>query len=181
MIVEVTTYHLEMTDPEKLCPKQVDWPQLTVERGQKPSPELNRFMYAAVGGDWNWIDRLSWTYHRWQEWVHRPELETWVGFIDGNPAGYFELESQPNANVEIASFGLLPSVIGQGLGGHLLTVAVNQAWQMGAKRVWLHTCSLDHPSALPNYQARGFRVFQESTASQVIPEQSPGPGDMEDV
>ncbi len=164
-----------MTDPDDLCPKLIDYSGLSIERAQSPSPELNRFLYTAVGGDWNWVDRLTWTYQGWQEWVHRPELDTWVAFISGMPAGFFELESQVNSNVEIVSFGLLPSFIGQGLGGHLLTVAVGEAWRMAAKRVWLHTCTLDHPRALSNYLARGFRVFQESTLEQEVLERSPGP------
>jgi len=164
-----------MTGPDDLCPKLVDYPGLSIDRAQSPSPELNRFLYTAVGGDWHWVDRLTWTYQQWQEWVHRPELDTWVAFISGAPAGYFELESQASSNVEIVSFGLLPPFIGQGLGGHLLTVAVGEAWRIAAKRVWLHTCTLDHPGALSNYQARGFRVFQKSTVSQEVLEHSPGP------
>ena len=70
---------------------------------------------------------------------------------------------------------LSPPFIGQVLGGHLLTVAVGEAWRTAAKRVWLHTCTLDHPGALSNYQARGFRVFQKSTVSQEVLEHSPGP------
>ena len=69
----------------------------------------------------------------------------------------------PQQHVEIAYFGLLPQCIGQGLGGHLLTVAIERAWQMGATRVWLHTSTRDHPLALANYQARGLRVFQQES------------------
>jgi len=102
-----------MTDPDDLCPKLIDYSGLSIDRAQSPSPELNRFLYTAVGGDWHWVDRLTWTYQQWQEWVHRPELETWVAFISGMPAGYFELESQANNNVEIVSFGLLPPLLGK--------------------------------------------------------------------
>ena len=98
-----------------------------------------------------------------------------MAYVSGSPAGYFELEGQPGGNVEITSFGLLPAYIGRGLGGHLLTVAIEKAWQMGSSRVWLHTCSLDHPGALANYCARGFQVFREETASQDVPHRRPGP------
>ena len=77
--------------------------------------------------------------------------------------------------MEITSFGLLPSLLGQGLGGPVLTVAVEKVWLMGAARVWPHTCSLDHPRALANYRARGFKVFRESTEAQEVPGQTPGP------
>jgi len=168
LIIDDTTYHLEMIIPQDLRPKLVVNPGLSIEKAQVPSPEVNRYFYTAVGRDWHWEDRLSWSFLQWQEWVGRPELGTWIALISGNPAGYFELESQPQGDVEINSFGLLPDYTGQGLGGHLLTVAVKEAWEIGAKRVWLHTCSLDHPSALPNYLARGFKVFQETTTPQEV-------------
>jgi GNAT superfamily N-acetyltransferase len=86
-----------------------------------------------------------------------------VAYFSGTPAGYFELEKD-KGNVEIAYFGLLPQFIGQGIGGYLLTRAVEQAWQMSAERVWVHTYTLDHPNALSNYQARGFRIFKQESA-----------------
>lgn len=175
MIVEVTIYYLEMTDPHDLRPKRIEHDGLEIRQAEIPSPELNRLLYTAVGGDWYWIDRLDWTYQQWLEWVDRPELETWVAYVSGTPAGYFELERQSDGNIEIACFGLLPQFIGRGLGGHLLTVATERAWQMEASRVWVHTCSLDHRGALANYRARGFRVFREETQSRDLPDNPPGP------
>jgi GNAT superfamily N-acetyltransferase len=128
-----------------------------------PCPAFSLFLYQAVGGQWQWIDRLRWPVERWEAYLNRPELETWVGYVEGTPAGYYELEMQPGSNVEIAYFGLLPQFIGQGLGGELLTCAIRRAWEMGAARVWVHTCTLDAPTALANYQARGLRVYNEET------------------
>lgn len=175
MRVQEITYYLEMTSPADLRPAQVNRIDLEVKQARIPCPELNRFLYSAVGGDWYWIDRLSWTYESWLRYLDRPELETWVGYHSGTPAGYFELETQAEANVEIAYFGLLPQFVGQGLGGRLLTAAVQRAWQRGAARVWLHTCTLDHPWALANYQARGFRLFKQESAVKDEPDQPPGP------
>ncbi len=175
MILEVTIYYLEMTDPRDLRPKRVTHDTLEIRQAEVPSPELNRFLYTAVGGGWYWIDRLNWTYQQWLEWIDRPEVETWVAYVCGTPAGYFELESQSQGNVEIAYFGLLPQFIGKGLGSHLLTVAVERAWQMGVSRVWVHTCTLDHPGALANYRARGFRLFREETQARDLPDSAPGP------
>lgn len=79
---------------------------------------------------------------------------------DGETAGYFELRKCEDGSVEIAYFGLLPAFIGRGLGKHLLTCATEQAWAVGANRVWLHTCTLDDPAAKPNYLKRGFRPFK---------------------
>ena len=175
MLIDVTTYHLEITDPDAVRPKPNPIQGLAIEHVRQPSPEFNRFLYTAVGGGWYWVDRLNWTYHKWQEWVDRPEFQTWVAYVSGSSAGYFELDGQSGGNVEISSFGLLPQYIGQGLGGHLLTVALEKGWQTGASRVWLHTCSLDHPGALSNYRARGLRVFCEETSAQNLPAITPGP------
>ena len=174
-MVNVTTYHLEMTDPHDLRPKRVKHEGVDIRQAEVPSPELNRFLYTAVGGDWYWIDRLNWTYQQWLKWVDRAEVQTWVAYLSGTPAGYFELEAQSQGNIKIAYLGLLPQFIGKGLGGHLLTVATEKAWQMGASRVWVHTCTLDHPGALANYRARGFRVFREETQARELPETPPGP------
>ena len=176
MKAKVTTYYLEMTDPAALRPPRENrGAELLVRRAEIPCPELNRFLYTAVGGDWYWIDRLVWTYDQWLEYLDRPQLETWIGYVGGTPAGYYELEMQDDANVEIAYFGLLPQFIGRGIGGQLLTRTIERAWAMGGKRVWVHTCSLDGPSALANYQARGFSLYQEEVAEEDLPDQVPGP------
>ena len=150
MLVDVTTYHLEITAQASLRPKPNPIEGLVIQQVEKPSPEFNRFLYTAVGGDWYWVDRLAGNHGRWQEWLERPEVQTWVAYVSGSPAGYFELDGQAGGSVEITSFGLLPKYIGKGLGGHFLTVALEKGWQTGASRVWLHTCSLDHPTALSN-------------------------------
>jgi GNAT superfamily N-acetyltransferase len=175
MAVSITTYHLEMLDPGELRPKRIDRGDLEIKRAEIPCPELSRFLYSAVGGDWYWIDRLGWSHRQWLDWLDRPELETWVAYLSGTPAGYFELEAQPQGNVEIAYFGVLTQFIGQGIGGHLLTAAVERAWAMGASRVWVHTCTHDHPGALANYLARGFRLFREEMTTKDLPAESPGP------
>ena len=73
MAVSITTYHLEMLDPGELRPKRIERGDLEITRAEIPCPELNRFLYAAVGGDWFWIDRLGWTYRQWLDWLDRPE------------------------------------------------------------------------------------------------------------
>ncbi len=99
-----------------------------------------------------------------------------MAYVDGTPAGYAELEAQPGGDVEIKYFGLLPAFIGLGLGGALLTDIIRRALALdGARRVWLHTCDLDHPGALANYQRRGFRIFKIEEGSEELPERSPGP------
>src|SRR5437588_8182342 len=133
---QVTTYFLEMRAPDELRPARAQVAELEIRQAHVASPELNRFLYTAVGGDWFWVDRLGWSYERWFEYLNRPELETWVAYLCGTPAGYFELERQAGDEVELAYFGLLPQFIGQGIGGLLLTRAIERAWEWGARRVW---------------------------------------------
>jgi GNAT superfamily N-acetyltransferase len=155
----VTTTHLEMTDPSWLRRARAPAIPFAVVRAELPCPELNRFFYAAVGGSWTWYGRLPWDRERWLRYLDRPELETWLGYARGTPVGYFELE-RDGRDVEIVYFGMLPGFTGQGLGGALLTAAIDRAWQMEAARLWVHTCDLDHPAALANYQARGLAIFK---------------------
>ncbi len=175
MLVDVTTWYLEMLDPRHLRPAFSDNPKLVVTRAEVPSPELSRFLYTSVGGDWYWLQRLDWTYSHWLDYLERPEVQTWVAYICGTPAGYIELEAQSGNNVEIAYFGILRQFRGQRIGGHLLSVGVKQAWVMGALRVWVHTCSLDGPYAVANYQARGFQLYKEETHTQFVPNEPIGP------
>ncbi|MBI2805443.1 MAG: GNAT family N-acetyltransferase [Planctomycetes bacterium] len=174
-LTPVTTYSLEMLDPRDLRPKRSPRADVVLVRIDRPMPELNRFFYTTVGASWHWVDRLPWTYQRWHDYLNRSDLETWMLTVAGVPAGYFELEVQPEANVEIAYFGLLPQFVGAGLGGHLLTCAIEQGWATGAKRVWVHTCTLDHPQALANYQARGMRLFKEETKLEEVAVNPIGP------
>src|SRR5205823_340975 len=81
-------------------------------QARRPTPELGRFLYTAVGGNWYWTDRLGWTYQQWAQ--RMVETETWVTYLDGTPAGYFELDASVPGDVEIAYFGLLPAFIGRG-------------------------------------------------------------------
>ena len=157
-----TTTILEMCDPGDLRPKTVERSGLRVERMAIPFPEYNKFLHTVVGQAYRWGGRQAWTREDWIAYAQRETLETWVATVDGTPAGYFEIEKEGTGDVHIHNFGLLPPFIGQGLGGHLLTEAVGRAWETGATRVWLRTCSHDHPHALRNYQARGFRVVQET-------------------
>jgi ribosomal protein S18 acetylase RimI-like enzyme len=172
---EVTTWYLEMLHPEQLRAAPSPRADVRVERAAIPSPELSRFLYTAVGGQWYWLDRLSWDYARWLEHLEQPAIDTWVLHVSGTPAGYMELEEQPDDNVELVYFGLLPRFTAQRLGGYLLSVGVERAWEHGARRVWVHTCSLDGPTALANYKARGFQVYQQRTDWQDLPAAPPGP------
>lgn len=175
MRVEVTTWYLHMLSAIELRRAGSPTPEARIERAEIPSPELSRFLYTAVGGPWYWTNRLDWDYARWLAYLDRPAVETLVLYVSGTPAGYVELEVQPDDHVELAYFGLLPRFIGQRLGGYLLSVGVDHAWAQGARRVWVHTCSLDGPRALANYEARGFRVYDVRSDWVELPPSPPGP------
>lgn len=168
----VTITYLEMTSRQDAVPFSEER-RLDVRRAEVPCPELNRSLYVAVGSDWWWHSRLEWDRDRWLAWLDGPEVETWIGYLAGTPVGYFELEAQPGGQVELVYFGLLPTFIGRGLGAELLASAVAQAWEVAAERVWVHTCSLDHPRALANYQARGFRIYDVEERMERLPARRP--------
>lgn len=181
----VTTYYLELRERSSFRPSTAHPADVRLARVDPPMPELNRFFYTAIGGDWCWIDRLGWSFREWLAYLSAPGVETWTLSSGGLPAGYVELDAR-SGDPEIAYLGLLPAFIGRGLGGFLLTAAVERAWQLG-HRVWVHTCSLDHPSARSAYQARGFVEYRR-IVTEVAADVSPrgawpgcGPGGSDGV
>ncbi len=165
----IKVWHIEITDAARM-PKISALRPYSLKKLTRPLPEFNRFLYVAVGASWQWYMRLTWTYDQWLACLNRPGVETWVAYDEGTPVGYFELERQADDCVEIAYFGLITDFIGQGFGKALLEDAIAHAWRLGGRRVWLHTCSLDHPQALNNYLARGFEIFHEETVIDDLPD-----------
>src|SRR5215510_6316019 len=149
-----------MRDPTELRAAKLDDPLIQIDEQRNCSIELFRYLYAEVGRNYHWIDRLPWTDELIASYLKQPNISLWLMTYDGLKAGYFELNKGEDGSTEIAYFGLLPNFIGHGLGKHLLTCAAEQAWADGAKRVWLHTCTDDDPAALPNYLKRGFKPFK---------------------
>ncbi|MER5513549.1 GNAT family N-acetyltransferase [Streptomyces sp. NPDC002763] len=184
--IVVTTWYLEQTSPADLLPAAApDGDAVRIVRAEVPSPEFSRFLYASVGGDITWTDRLSWSHARWQEYLERPGTETWVAYDRGTPAGYIELAPEDDGGVEIAYFGLVPAFRGRRIGGHLLSYGAARAWDLAerwdgrppTKRVWVHTCSLDGEHAMANYQRRGFQLFDTKTEEEpAVPAPGPWPG-----
>lgn len=159
--VQVTRIYLELRTPAAFCPPPGEAPALVVARARAPTPTSYRHLYRTVGQPYHWHDRASWTDAELRAHLARPEISLHVAHWHGALAGWYELRAVPqDGSVEIAYFGLVPAVVGRGVGKHLLARAVEDAWQRGAGRVWLHTCTLDHPHALPNYRARGFIEYR---------------------
>ena len=172
MNIEVRRTYLQLLQPADLNAAQVDDKRVRIDPVISAPASFYRFLYAEVGRFYHWIDRLPWTDEQIRSHLERPEITLWVMYFQGSPAGYFELEKHNDGSTEIAYFGLLPEFIGLGLGKHLLSVAVEQAWSDGANRVWLHTCTLDDVAALPNYIKRGFQPFKTETyVTEIAPDE----------
>ena len=166
-VAAVRTY-LEMTSPGQLAGRAAI-PDGFVVRQEPCDGDLYRALYNGVGGQYHWRDRREWTDDQVRAHVARPDVSVWVLREGVEPRGFFELLRREDRSVEIAYFGLLPSGIGRGLGRALLTRAIDEAWNLKPSRVWLHTCTLDHPAALPNYLARGFTVTRTEEYTADLP------------
>ncbi len=153
--IAVTRTYLEY--PNALDPGPGDAPEgaALVELADTEWERLQR-LYVDVGAQWHWHDRRPWTAERWRDYLAAPGMRAFVLRLDGRDAGYFELERADDGGVEVALFGLMDFAQGRGLGRWLIERAVLMARAWDATRVWLHTCTLDSPRALPNYLARGF-------------------------
>jgi GNAT superfamily N-acetyltransferase len=167
--VQVTRTYLEMRGPTELKAARSGDPRVRLRELPDCSPSFYRHLYVEVGRNYHWIDRLPWTDEQIAAHLQSPENSVWLMTYDGETSGYFELRKCEDGSVEVAYFGLMPQFIGRGLGKHLLTCATEQAWADGANRVWLHTCTLDDPAALPNYLKRGFRPFKTETYQAELP------------
>ncbi len=128
----------------------------------KPDFQLNKFFYKQVGKKHRWIDRLSWSDEKWINYISNKNLETYIICESEKLVGFFELLNNPELQeTEISYFGLLEEYIGKGIGGYALSVAIRKSFEKNIRRVWLHTCTLDHPNALKNYIARGMTIFKK--------------------
>lgn len=173
-LTEVTRTYLEMTSLEQLRPVPPPDPAPRIERVGGCPVSFFRYLYVEVGRAFHWTDRLEWSDQVIRDYLASPDVSLWLMTWEAAPAGYFELKRHEDASVEVAYFGLLPEFIGRGWGKYLLAEAVNGAWALKPPRVWLHTCTLDHPAALPNYLQRGFRPYREERYTVEVLTQPPG-------
>lgn len=158
--VTATRTYLELTDRGALRRGRLPESDARITRRDPCEPGFWRHLYGTVGAAYRWFDRLPWTDEDIQGYLDDPAVSLWVMTVGDEIAGYYELRREPGASFEIVYFGLMPAYTGRGLGGFMLADAVERAWSLGAHRVWLHTCSFDHPHAIQNYLDRGFKVFK---------------------
>ena len=147
-----------------------------LKEGNKPSEDyslslidpinfqLNKFFYKNIGKNHSWIDRLVWNEKQWIEYTNSEKVKTFVLKNEEDLAGYFELNVHDD-ETEIAYLGLLEEYHNKKLGSYLLSIAIKKSFLNSPRRVWVHTCSLDHKNALKNYLSRGMKIFKKETIS----------------
>ena len=160
-LVEVTVYYLEMLAPPEHAVEPRS--ELTVVHAQRPSVAYYRFLYDSVGKYYHWLSRRKLSDGELAAILGDPLNELHVLHVDGSPAGFAELDRRQSDEIELVQFGLMPDFIGQGLGKRFLQWTIKLAWSYQPKRFWLHTCTLDHPAALPTYKNAGFVQYKEET------------------
>lgn len=168
--VDVVRTYLELSRPDALRPAPCPDPRARIERVEDCPASFFRYLYAEVGRRYHWTDRDPWSDEEHAGRLADPNVSLHLLSVAGAPAGYFELEREAEGAIQVAYFGLLPEFLGRGLGKYLLTRAAQEAFAMGASRVWLHTCTLDDRAALPNYLARGFVKTGEEAYTTDVPE-----------
>jgi len=171
MITSVITY-LEMTErptsPTLARPAQ----KIALLRAENPTVSYYQYLYREVGRDWLWWERLSMSEPDLAAIIQDEKVEIYTLFVGGVPAGYGELDRRNSPDIELAYFGLMPEFIGQGLGGYFLRWMIDQAWTYEPKRLFVHTCTEDHPAAIHNYQRHGFVPYDQITEEIPDPAQS---------
>mgnify|MGYP001326062544 FL=1 len=162
--MKVDRYYLEINSLD--CLINVNSPDLSLvlEKVDPPDIELNKFFYKNIGKKHRWVDRLVWDNLKWASYLENEKVITYVLKLKKDLIGYFEVINDRSDNSsEIAYFGILQNYIGKKFGGYLLSEAIKICFNNNSKRVWVHTCTLDHKNALKNYLNRGMKIFKEET------------------
>ena len=164
MITAVYRQYLEIKSIKDLKESFKPSGNYLLEIVDKRDFQLNRFFYKQIGKKYRWIDRLNWNDLDWFKYVSNEKLITFILKKDNDLVGFFELiYSKDKNDGEIAYLGILEEYIGKKIGGYLLSEAIKKCFSLGLKRIWLHTCSLDHKNALKNYLSRGMNIFKSET------------------
>ena len=174
-VIKTRTTYLQMFSPPVV---EIAAPRDDVKISTVASPvvEFYRRLYHEVGSTFHWVDRLVMQDEELVAIIHHVLVDVLVLTATDEPLGYAELDRRKEGEIELAYFGLFPKATGQGLGKYLLNHAMRAAWAHSPRRVWVHTCDLDHPAALPNYLKAGFEVYDEVDIDQWVPE----PGEKEE-
>ena len=163
---KIVRNYLEIKSLDELLEKKRPNDNCSLEQLSPNDFQLNKFFYKQIGKNHQWVDRLAWTNKNWTEYVSSPNVFTFILRKNADIAGFFELiYHKDKSEVEIAYFGLLKNYIDRKLGGYMLTEAIKASFSHKVKRVWVHTCSLDHKNALKNYLSRGMKIYNTEIIS----------------
>ena len=169
MIEEISRKYLEIKSINYLKEVQKPSKNFSLSFTKLNDFQLNKFFYKQIGKKYYWIDRLIWTDQNWTHYVSDKNLSTYVLKNGEDLVGYYELIfDEKRQEAEIAYLGVLEEYFGKKLGGFLLTEAIKKSFSLNAKRVWVHTCSLDHRNAFKNYLSRGMKVFKSEILNREI-------------
>ena len=161
-MIEIFRFYLEIKDLKDLNEVGKPNPKCNIEAVNPVNFQLNKFFYKQIGKSHRWTDRLSWTDETWHNYINNKDVKTFVLKIESDFVGFFEqIFNKENKDYEIAYFGILDEYRNKRYGGYLLSSAIKLSLQDGARRVWVHTCSLDHKNAIKNYIARGMKIFKK--------------------
>ncbi len=150
--------HLEMTGRPALAKDPAGaW---TLRRVEMPAVDWFRELYLRIGAEWMWFARMRMSDAALAERIRSPRVEIHALVDQGRDEGLLELDFRHAGACEIGMFGVAARLIGTGAGRFLMNRALALAWSRPVERVWLHTCSFDHPSALSFYERSGFRPFR---------------------
>ena len=164
MTEKIFRNYLEIKSQKDFKEVKIPSQNSSVELVKPKDFQLNKFFYKNIGKNCQWVDRLIWTDLNWIEYISSENLFTYILKEKNEIAGYFELLfNENNKEAEIAYFGILEEYFGKKFGGYLLSEAIKNSFILGSRRVWVHTCSLDHENALKNYLARGMKIFKTET------------------
>ena len=161
MIIEVERKFLEIKSLKELFKVEKPNSICKISEVNPPDFQINKFFYKQIGKKYRWIDRLEWEDKKWIDYVNNSNVKTFILKEEEELAGYFEVIFHKElSESEIAFFGIIEDFFGKKYGGYLLSEAIKISLMSGSKRVWVHTCSLDHKHALSNYKARGMKIFK---------------------
>jgi len=156
----IITY-LEMREVPKRVPHPAPKRKLALLRAEAIPLHFYRYLYNTVGEPWLWYERRVMDDASLSAAIHDKGVDIYVLYVGGAPAGYAELARRARGETELAYFGLMPEFIGQGFGGYLLDWTIDTAWRANPRRLWVHSCNLDHPRALQTYQKAGFVPYRQ--------------------
>ncbi|HQT78110.1 MAG: GNAT family N-acetyltransferase [Rhodospirillales bacterium 20-64-7] len=167
--VGVTVTFLRMDHAPRTPPPALP-PGMQVIRAQAATVPFYRYLYNTVGADYLWWLRRTTPDAELAALLGDRAIGIYTLYNKGEPGGFFELDSRTWPDVNLSYFGLMPFMIGTGVGHAFLRCAVDEAWRLGAKGMTVNTCTADHPRALPNYLRAGFHVVRKVREVWSIPD-----------